>query len=114
MGSNTDDDINNNNNKSNSNYSISNNNIDHEYVIFHVARYLASDFTFSQQILSQIKDEDEDEINDIPRIAQTKVDEWINVILQSTKSQFKFSNDYKNIKKDQLNGKKPRNIIKAT
>ena len=84
--------------------SMTNNNIDHEYVIFHVARFLTADFTFSQQI---VKTNEET----LASMARDKVQQWINVILQSTDSKFKFSKDYNKI--ENLNNKS-RNIIKAT
>eukprot|EP01084_Bolivina_argentea_P302067 521335_1 len=90
---------------SNNNNIMSNNNIDHEYVIFHVARYLTSNFIFAQDIISQ------NEEQNIPDIAQKKVYQWINIILQSTKSKLKYSNDYNKIV-NKTN--KTRNIIKAT
>eukprot|EP00485_Elphidium_margaritaceum_P008687 CAMPEP_0202708218 /NCGR_PEP_ID=MMETSP1385-20130828/20456_1 /ASSEMBLY_ACC=CAM_ASM_000861 /TAXON_ID=933848 /ORGANISM="Elphidium margaritaceum" /LENGTH=1487 /DNA_ID=CAMNT_0049367141 /DNA_START=35 /DNA_END=4498 /DNA_ORIENTATION=+ len=80
---------------------------EHQYetVIFHVARYLAADSNFSQFLSSQ-KDEDE-----IPRIAQDKVKEWIATILQSALAKFTFSADYTQINNAQ---NKPRDIIRAT
>lgn len=89
------------------------NNIDHEYVIFHVARYLTADATFSKTV-------SEYDESRLPRMAQEKVEEWIRVILQSTKSGFKFSNDFNSIENEPAKNvicydklSKPRNMIRA-
>jgi len=89
------------------------NNIDHEYVIFHVARYLTADANFSESLVNH-------EHNSIPTVAQEKVKEWIKVILMSTQSEFKFSKDFNSIENEPIKNvicynklRKPRNIIRA-
>ena len=90
------------------------NNIDHEYVIFHVARYLTADASFSESLTTKY-----DEYT-ISRVAEEKVREWIQVILSSTRSDFKFSSDYNAIENEPIKNvicynklTKPRNIIRA-
>jgi len=89
------------------------NNIDHEYVIFHVARFLTADATFSESLAQY------DE-HTIPRVAQQKVEEWIKVVLLSSQSEFKFSEDFNEIENEPIKNvicynklSKPRNIIRA-
>eukprot|EP01084_Bolivina_argentea_P301268 519690_1 len=85
----------------------SNNNVDHEYVIFHVARYLTAHPTQSQTINLVTQEEE----GDIPQMAQHKVNQWIAVIVQNQSSSFEFSPDYNKITNKQ---NRRRNIIGAT